>query len=143
MTVEIVQLTSSNAACLDRLASDVLDNPIDPVQLGHFLEDPRHVMMIAIEHGIVVGMASGVEYFHPDKQPQLWINELGVTPDKRRRGIGRRLTQALLNWAVNRGCVCAWVGTGTDNEAAQATFASLDGVGRPRPFLLYEWDAKR
>ncbi len=140
MTVQILKLDDANAACLDRLAPEVFDNPIEPAQLRRFLDDPRHIMMLAIEDGVVVGMASAVEYFHPDKQPQLWINEIGVTPERRRRGIGRRLTEALVQCAVSRGCSYAWVGTATDNEAAQATFASTRDVELPQRFLLFEWD---
>jgi aminoglycoside 6'-N-acetyltransferase I len=69
----IHQLTTANMACLDRLAPEVFDNVIDPVQLARFVGDPRHLMLVAIEDDLVVGMASTVEYFHPDKPPQMWI----------------------------------------------------------------------
>ena len=140
MTAQVLELNTASATCLDALAPDVFDNPIDPDQLRSFLDDPRHIMMIAMEDGIVVGMASAVEYFHPDKQPQLWINEIGVTPAKRRCGIGRRLTEALVACAESRGCSYAWVGTDIQNEAAQATFASVPDVECPQQFLLFEWD---
>jgi len=55
--------------------------------LEAFLNDARHVMFVAVESGQVVGMGSAVEYFHPDKPPQLWINEVGVAPAFQRRGI--------------------------------------------------------
>jgi hypothetical protein len=67
----IRQLTTANMECLDRLAPEVFDNAIDPVQLPRFLGDPRHLMLVAIEGGLVVGKASAVEYFHPDKPPQM------------------------------------------------------------------------
>lgn len=140
MTLQIIPLNKTNAGCLDTLAPDVFDNAIEPAQLEKFIDDPRHLMMLAIEDGAVVAMASAVEYFHPDKKPQLWINEIGVTPNKRRRGIGKRLIEALVKDAASRGCVYVWVGTQTGNTAAQATFASVPDAEAPQPFLLYEWD---
>jgi ribosomal protein S18 acetylase RimI-like enzyme len=85
-------------------------------------------------------MASAVEYFHPDKPPQLWINEVGVALSHRKRGIGRQLVQELVASAKDRGCVYAWLGTNTDNVAAQACFSSVPEVETPQPFLLYEWE---
>jgi hypothetical protein len=75
MTIEIVALSAGNTPLLERIAADVFDNPIDQQQLAKFVSDPRHFMFLALEAGVVVGMASGVKYFHPDKQPQMWINE--------------------------------------------------------------------
>ena len=136
----IQPLTTANVQCLDRLAPEVFDNAIDPVQLARFLGDPRHLMLVAIEDGLVVGMASAVEYFHPDKPPQMWINEVGVSPAYQRRGIGRALTAALVEAARQRGCAYAWLGTDRDNTAAQACFRSVPDVEPPQTFLLYEWD---
>jgi hypothetical protein len=52
----------------------------DPVLTPQFLSDPRHHLAVAIDEGWVVGMASAVHYVHPDKAPQLFINEVAVTP---------------------------------------------------------------
>lgn len=55
-------------------------NPIDPTWSAEFLRDPRHHIAVAIEDGVVVGIASGVHYLHPDKPPELFVNEVGVAP---------------------------------------------------------------
>jgi aminoglycoside 6'-N-acetyltransferase I len=39
-----------------------------------------------VQDGLVVGMASAFEYFHPGKPPQMFVNEVGVTPAHQRRG---------------------------------------------------------
>lgn len=142
MAIDVVRLTDSNSACLGRLAPDVFDNPIDPVQLARFLADPRHVMVVALHEDAVVGMASGVEYFHPDKPPQMWINEVGVSPAYRRQGIGRRLTTALVDIAENRGCDYAWLGTTHDTEGAERCFGSVPGVEPAQHFILFEWNLR-
>lgn len=140
MRHEIVRLTLENSGLLSRVAVDVFDEPVQQRFLAPFLADARHVMFLALVDGTVVGMGSGVEYFHPDKAPQLWINEIGVSPAFQKRGIGRALTEALVDEALRRGCVFAWLGTATDNEAGQKCFASAAGVEPAQPFLLYEWE---
>lgn len=136
---DIVRLGHDNASVLEVVAEDVFDEAVDPGQLAAFLGDPRHIMFVALRDGVVVGMASAVEYFHPDKPPQLWINEVGVASAHRRRGIARRLVEAQLAEGRSRGCVFAWLGTDLDNLAGNACFGSVNGVEDAQPFNLYEW----
>ena len=140
MSVELVALNASNVDLLRRIADEVFDHAIDPVSLNRFVDDERHVMVLAVDDRTVVGMASAVEYFHPDKQPQFFINEVGVATTHRRQGIGRSLVQALIEEAKRRGCTFAWLGTDTDNIAGQACFGSVPGAEEPQEFLLYEWN---
>ena len=140
MAAEVCLLNSENAGLLERVAPDVFDNAIDASQLQAFLQDPRHILYVAVDNDSVVGMASAFEYFHPDKRPQLFINEVGVAPTHQRQGIGRSLVEAMLDEAKNRSCVFAWLGTDIDNEPAQACFGSVREVEKPQKFLLYEWN---
>jgi ribosomal protein S18 acetylase RimI-like enzyme len=140
MTTDIRLLTRENASLLNEVAPDVFDNPIVPASLEAFLADARHLMLVAVDQGTVIGMASAFEYFHPDKPPQMFLNEVGVTPGHQRRGIGRNLVEAVIAQARKRGCTFVWLGTATDNKPAQACFASVTGVADPQSFLLYEWD---
>jgi ribosomal protein S18 acetylase RimI-like enzyme len=142
MSVEIVHLSVTNIGLLKDIAPEVFDHEINPQYLEAFLTDLRHIMYLAVDRQVVVGMASAVEYFHPDKPPQLWINEVGVALNYRGRGIGRQLIRNLLAFAKDRGCVYAWLGTNTDNVAAQACFNSISDV-EIQPFLLYEWDISK
>ena len=132
-------LDASERHLLDKIAPDVFDGPIDYAQLEAFIADPRHFMILAVRGDTVIGMLSAVEYLHPDKAPQMWINEVGVAPGHRRRGIGRRLVELMLNIARTRGCTGAWLGTEPDNTAARRCY---DGVPNGKPaeaFLFYEW----
>ena len=140
MSIRIAVIDPDNAHWLARRAPDVFDNDVDPGHLARFVADDRHILVVAVADATVVGMATAVEYFHPDKPAQLWINEVGVSPDYQRQGIGRRLVARLLDIARDRGCVCAWVGTETTNLAARACYAAVPGGEDPQPFLLYEWD---
>lgn len=138
--MEIITLKPLNAHVLNQVAEQVFDHPINMDYLTAFLECPRHIMVLAIENKTVIGMASAVEYFHPDKPPQLWINEIGVTPNKQNKGIGRQLIQQLLTVAEDRKCIFAWLGTDTDNYAAQSCFNAVSDGEKPQSFLMYEWE---
>jgi len=138
--VEIVELTSETSQLLNNIAPDVFDEDVRSDYLEAFLTCPRHKMLLAVTDGRVVGMASSVEYFHPDKPPQMWINEVGTASTHRRQGIGRRLTQALVEDAQARGCVYAWLGTDEDNSVAQACFDTVPEGEPKQAFFLYEWD---
>ncbi|HXA55802.1 MAG TPA: GNAT family N-acetyltransferase [Candidatus Acidoferrum sp.] len=127
MTVEIRVLQSGDDAVLIRCAPDVFDNPIDPERTREFLEDPRHHIVVAIEEGVVVGFASGVHYLHPDKAPELWINEVALAPTHRQRVLGKAVLSTLLGVGRRLGCTAAWVLTYRDNPAAMALYSSLGG----------------
>lgn len=58
----------------------MFDNDAVPELSAEFLQDDRHHLVVALEDELVVGFASRVYYVHPDKPPELWINEIGVAP---------------------------------------------------------------
>ncbi len=133
--VEIRLLGRDDAPVFGRVAEDVFDEPIDPRWAGQFLADARHHMAVALDGGEVVGMISAVDYVHPDKAPQLWINEVGVASSHRRRGIGRRLLDAMLAHGRAIGCTEAWLGTEEENEPARRLYAGAGAA--PARFVLY------
>ena len=135
LPVEIRLLGPSDTDVLRRVADGVFDEPIHPEWTRQFFADPRHHLAVALDAGVVVGMASAVHYVHPDKPPQLWINEVGVAPAHQRRGIARQLLDALLAHGRTLGCRETWVGTEETNEAAKRLYASAGGTAEP--FLLY------
>lgn len=129
--------TEAEADLLGQVAPDVFDHPIDPRWAADFLTDPRHHLAVALDEGVVVGMASAVHYVHPDKAPELWINEAGVAPTHQRKGLATRMLQILLDHAISLGCTAAWVLTEPDNEPARALYSRLGG--RPEDTVLYEF----
>lgn len=140
MSVVVRMLQAGDEAVLAQVADGVFDDAIDPASARAFLADPRHHIAVAIDAGAVVGFASGVDYLHPDKPAQLWINEVGVAPTHQRRGIGRRVLRCLLDHGRHLGCTEAWVGTEPDNAAAGALYAGCGGSDPPMAFVLYAFD---
>ena len=136
MTIEIRLLGPGDDAALGRVAPDVFDHLINPGWAAEFLNDPRHHIAVAIDDGVVVGFASGVHYLHPDKAPELFINEVGVAPTHQNQGIGKSVLSALLESGRAAGCHQAWVGTEGSNSAATRLYASAGGAA-PEDFVMF------
>lgn len=131
-------LAPSDAAILDRVAPGVFDHEVDPRRRDEFLADPRHHMAVALLEGEVVGMASAVHYVHPDKAPELWVNEVGVAPAHQRKGLGQRLLAALFAHGRSLGCREAWLGTELDNVAARRLYASVGGREQGMAYFTFD-----
>ena len=136
--VHIHLLGRGDGSLLERVAHGVFDNPVDPRLTAEFLADERHHMVVAIHNDVVVGMASGVNYIHPDKPPELWVNEIGVAPEFQRRGIGKRLMEALFDHARTLGCTDAWLGTEESNTAARALYAATGGEEARMVYVTFD-----
>jgi ribosomal protein S18 acetylase RimI-like enzyme len=120
-------LSREDESVLMSVAEDVFDNPVDPRLAREFLEDPRHHLAVSIDDGVVVGFASAVHYVHPDKAPQLWINEVSVAPTHQQRGFGKSMLKLLFEVGRAQNCTVAWVLTNRTNAAAMALYSSLGG----------------
>jgi aminoglycoside 6'-N-acetyltransferase I len=137
MSIDLRLLGPDDDAVLHRVADGVFDLPVQPDLTREFLADRRHHMIVALDDGVVVGMISAVDYVHPDKARQLWINEVGVAPSHQRRGIGRRMLDAMLEHGRSLRCTEAWLGTEDDNVPARALYESAGS--KPETFVLYEF----
>ena len=137
MPIEIRLLHVNDVDLLLRVAEGVFDGPVQSLLAGEFLADARHHLFVALEDDVVVGMITGVDYVHPDKPRQLWINEVGVAPTHQRRGIARQLLDAMLAHGRTLGCTEAWLGTDEPNVAARRLYESVGG--KSEPFILYEF----
>lgn len=131
-------LGASDAALLDHVAPGVFDNTIDARCTAEFLADPRHHMAVAMAGEEVVGMASAVHYVHPDKPPELWVNEVGVAPTHQRQGIGKRLLQTLFVRGRELGCTEAWLGTEDNNTAARRLYSAVGGKEEPMVYVTFQ-----
>ena len=139
MSNTITIVTHDNKDLLNRVAAGVFDLPVNDSLLSEFLSDPRHHLVVAIDDAVVVGMASAVHYVHPDKPPQLWINEMAVAPLHRGRGVGKELINALLNLARQLNCTEAWVLTDRSNPKAMKVYAGCGGIESPRDQVMFSF----
>ncbi len=105
-----------------------------------FLLDERHHLLLGYVDDQPAGFVSAVEVFHPDKRPELFLNEIGVVEDARRRGVARALIEELKRVGRERGCVAMWVLTDEDNEAAMGLYRTTGGRTDGAPQVMFEYD---
>ena len=125
MTVQLKRLQPHDGAVLDGVAPNVFDQPVDPVRLRVYLAAPGHLLLVALEDGVVVGQCAAVVHYHPDKPTELYVDELGTASTHLRRGIGRRMLEAMFVWGRELGCAEVWLGTELDNDPANALYRGL------------------
>jgi ribosomal protein S18 acetylase RimI-like enzyme len=94
-------------------------------------------MAVAVEDSTLVGFASAVNYVHPDKPDELWINEVSVAEPYRRKGIAEALLRLLLQRGKELGCREAWVLTDESNAPANRLYSGLGGI--PTKPMMYSF----
>ncbi|MEQ9256773.1 MAG: GNAT family N-acetyltransferase, partial [Alphaproteobacteria bacterium] len=125
-----------DAALFDHMDDEIFDHPVAYAHLQAYLAAPGHLMAIARvvadgmtpgrgPAGLLVGQARAMVHHHPDGAPQLYVDNLGVAPHWRRRGVASRLLAILAAAGRARGCQEWWVATEPDNRAACALYLSL------------------
>jgi ribosomal protein S18 acetylase RimI-like enzyme len=135
--VRIHRVGPEDASLVHRAAALFDEAPRDEA-IARFLGSDDHHLLLALEGAEPVGFVSGVELTHPDKGVEMFLYELAVAEDARRRGIGRALVEALAELARERGCRGMWVLTDEDNVAAVTTYRRAGATRDERTFLL-EW----
>ncbi len=140
MAITVRVLSRGDRDALSRVAAGVFDHAIHEQRTDEFLEDSRHHLVVALDADTIVGMASGVHYVHPDKPPELWINEVGVAPSHRGQGIAARLLETLLDVGRQHGCRKAWVLTDRENVPAMRLSAGRGGSEAAHDQVMFTFD---
>lgn len=136
--VEIRKLGARDLPLLLALPEGLFDNAIDPVQAQAFLADPMNLLFMAYADDKGVGMASATLLRHPDKAPQLFINEVATRAEYRGRGIGKALCRRVIMTARSLGCKSVWLGTEAENTEGRALYRSLGGT-ETENLVIFEW----
>jgi aminoglycoside 6'-N-acetyltransferase I len=125
MSIEFRKLGPGDEAMLETVAPGVFDEPVRPDLAKRFLATPNYRIFVARDGDLVVGMATGFTHFHPDKDEEFFVNELGVDDAYRRQGIAERLLRLMLDEAKVMGCPDAWLGTEHVNAPALALYRKV------------------
>lgn len=135
MTFTLKRMQPGDEAVFDNVAPDVFDEPIRAEWLRGYLRAPGHMMVLALEEGLVVGQCAAVLHFHPDKAVELYIDEVGTASTHRRQGIARAMMAEMFAWGRELGCDEAWLGTEIDNVEANGLY---EGIKRgPGDTMVY------
>ncbi|MCX6972168.1 MAG: GNAT family N-acetyltransferase [Verrucomicrobia bacterium] len=135
--IEIKILGRGDDNILTKVAPGVFDHAVDCHLSKEFLGDPRHHLAVAMDAGFIVGFASAVHYVHPDKGPELWINEVGVASTHQGRGLATKLLQALFEVGRTVCCTQAWVLTDRSNAGAMRLYSSAGGIESQDNEVMY------
>lgn len=130
MDLQITLLSRFNLHLLEQVAPDVFDQPVDPPRLPAYLSDPAQRLFLAVTDGQVIGQLKAVIHRHIEKPPDLFIEELGVSPAYQRRGVATALSVSATTLAENLGCSEIWLATEPENEAANALYRNLQMAGQ-------------
>jgi ribosomal protein S18 acetylase RimI-like enzyme len=137
--VVVRRLGPGDESDVERYAA-AFDEPIRPDWVAAFLRDDRHHLLVVDVDGLPAGFVSATEVFHPDKPPEMFLNELSVDEPFRRRGAASALLEELSNVGRELGCATIWVLTDEDNEAAMASYRQAGGVWDGEHQVMFEID---
>lgn len=131
-----------NHACWDN-ANDIAMH--DVAALSAYLERQDTLFMVChdvTEAGrTLLGVASARIQLKPyGHERWLYVDEVDVCTDQRRRGAGKAIMRRLLELAEEAGCRETWLGTEEDNDAAHALYLSLN-PGDVEKFVGYTYPA--
>lgn len=134
-----VRITRVSEAAEILRAAHLFDEPPTPAGAQAFLDAPGHHLLVAHAGDEPAGFVTGVELRHPDKEPELFVYELGVDAAHQRAGIAIELLTALGKHVAGLGIRTLWTGTEPDNSAAQATYRRVGATAEPT--TMFTWPA--
>ncbi len=109
-------------------ATPLFDRPPHPAAVQAFLADPASVLLVAYIDGAPVGFLRAHELRQLDTpRPQVLLYEIAVTPAFQRRGVARRLIDALKTICGGRDAAELFVITTATNLPAMALYRSTGG----------------
>ncbi|HNC61667.1 MAG TPA: GNAT family N-acetyltransferase [Rhodocyclaceae bacterium] len=98
--------------------------------LAMLLQSPSATALVARESHAVIGMTSvQLVISTAEGAHSAWIEDVCVAGTARRRGVGRLLVEAALDWARSRGATRALLLADLDNAPALAFYARLGWQG--------------
>lgn len=119
---------------------DLFDYDVKKNRAREFLKDERHHMILAYLNNNIIGMASAFHYVHPDKNPSLFITEVGVLEKYQNQKIGRNLVKRLVTYGREIGCEEIWLATEASNVAARRAYIAAGGLEDPESIVLLNFE---
>ncbi len=143
MKIEFKIATLEDLLAMIKAGDALFDYLVKPERAQEFFNDPRHHLILAYYEDQIVGMASRLHYLHPDKDPQLFINEVSVIEAFQNQKIARRLVKYLCDYGKKLGCNEAWIATEKSNIPAQKAYLAAGGIEDSEAIVLFDFDLKQ
>ena len=96
-------------------------------------------LFVAVAADECVGLAGGV--IEPERPLTVEVISMWVDPAVRRRGVARRLLQAVVDWGCEQGAAQSVLWVTQTNTAAQALYRAMafEPTGRTQPLPSHPW----
>jgi len=132
------QLVEEVKLVIDDRSDETLASP----DVCVLLADERAYLLGAYVEGGPVGMILGYCFPRLDgPRPMMFLYEVGVLKQHRRRGVGRALIEELKRFAQERDCLKMFAPTAATNEPALALYRAAGGEGGPDPTAAsFRWN---
>lgn len=136
--MRIVGWDPLHASAFDRLNREWLERyfTVEPLDEFYLAEPQRNIIdpggeiLFALDGDIAIGCCAAI----PRGEGVVELAKLGVTASARGRGIGRRLCEGILEWAVAHGMHTVMLVSSSRLEPALRLYDSLGFVRSPFPF---------
>jgi len=120
---------------------EVVGVSVDPAYMRAFLADDRHYFIVGYVGDEPVGYVFGYRLSRFDgRPPVMFVYEVAVVEQHRRRGIGRGLIEEAKRLAKADGCGKMLVPTNRSNEAAMALYRSTGGEEGAADATAFWWN---
>jgi len=118
----------------------VLDTPLPSnAYLQKLLASDTFHVYVAQEDGLVVGGLTAYElHMFPKEGTEMFLYEIGVQEQHRKKGIARQLVEHLKTTCKEKGIKTIFVGTEKDNEPAKKLYIATGGEFDTIAWFTYE-----
>ena len=129
--MKIVPMEEQHLDALAQLEQICFSHPWSREALGEELSNPAAVFLVAVEEDAILGYA-GMHVVCGEG----YIDNIGVFPAARRKGVGRRLIESLIDWMEHHDGIFLTLEVRPSNEAAVLLYqsAGFQEVGRRKGF---------
>ena len=112
-----------------------------PKLLKQFLE-AGNILLLAKDGDKIAGAVIAHKLLHPAGVSSLYVHELDTHPDYRRQGVATMLMNKCKEIAQSEGLTEVWLGTETDNAAANAFYKTLNPY-EIEPSVIYAYNTSK
>jgi ribosomal protein S18 acetylase RimI-like enzyme len=135
---QVRRLGPGDEDVLPQLSRWVARPPLAREDAARFLANEQNHLLVAFDGAEPVGMllAHELDRRHGDER-KMFLYEIDVREDRRRRGVGRSLMKAFRELCRRRRCQIGWVLTDEGNAAAMALYAACGGKREPRDSVMF------
>ncbi len=141
--MDIRRLGPDDSSLLEAAVRHVLlpSEPASAQHLVHAVADSRCYFLVSVQDDVPIGYLSAYKFPAVESSGfMVYLYDLVVVPEHRRRGIGTRLVQELKERCRKDGVTRVWVGTTPENQAAQRTFAATGAYRVSEEYIEYAYD---